>query len=179
MTAKPLTLPRPNSALALLATAILGSILLAVSAKVSAPMWPVPMTLQTLALVLIAAYAGPRGAVLTVLAYLAEGAAGLPVFSAGGGIGYFTGPTAGYLIAFLPAAWLAAMALSRPAWRKPVPAFAVFLAAHAVVFAGGVAWLSVLTGFEAAVSGGLLPFLPGAALKSALAAAIIAAVRPG
>lgn len=178
MTAKPLTLPRPQTTLALLSSALIGSLILALSARINAPMWPVPMTMQTLALVLIAAYAGPRGGVLAVVFYLAEGVAGLPVFTAGGGPAYLAGPTGGYLIAFLPAAFLTGLAADRGLLRHIAGAFAVFAAAQAIVLIGGVSWLAVSLGWGAAVSGGLIPFLPGAAVKAALAAAMTGVLRP-
>ena len=178
MIARSITVPRPNSMLALLSSALIGSLILALAARINAPMWPVPMTLQTLALVLIGSYAGARGAALAVTAYLAEGLMGLPVFTAGAGPAYFAGPTGGYLIAFLPAAWLAGYASDRGWLRNAFAAFAVFAAAHAIVLAGGIAWLAVTLGATAAIAGGLLPFLPGALVKSALATAVTAAARP-
>jgi biotin transporter BioY len=75
-----------------------GSMLIAIAGQVKVPMWPVPTTLQTLAIFTIAAAYGRNLAVATLLAYLAEGAAGLPVFTNGGGLAYFAGPTTGYLI---------------------------------------------------------------------------------
>ncbi|MDC0161821.1 biotin transporter BioY [bacterium] len=76
---------------------LFGTLLLTISAKVQVPFWPVPMTMQTFMVFLIGATYGVRLSFLTLVAYLFEGAIGLPVFAAGGGIVYLTGPTAGYL----------------------------------------------------------------------------------
>ena len=76
---------------------LFGTLLLTISAKVQVPFWPVPMTMQTFMVFLIGATYGVRLSFLTLAAYLFEGAIGLPVFAAGGGIVYLTGPTAGYL----------------------------------------------------------------------------------
>ncbi len=90
--------------------AIVGSLLLTVSAKTHVPFWPVPMTMQTFAVLVIAMVYGPRLGTATVLLYLMEGAAGLPVFSGtpekGIGLDYMAGPTGGYLVGFLVAAAL-------------------------------------------------------------------------
>ena len=88
--------------------------LITLAAKVQVPFWPVPMTLHTLAVMMIALIGGPRVAVGAMATYLAAGAAGLPVFSGsperGIGLAYMVGPTGGYLLGFLPAAWIAGQA---------------------------------------------------------------------
>src|SRR5690606_10113220 len=90
-----------------------GSALIAIAAHVKVPFWPVPATLQTLAIFTIAALYGQRLAVATVLAYLAEGAAGLPVFTGGAGLAYFAGPTTGYLAGFVVMAAITGWAADR------------------------------------------------------------------
>jgi biotin transport system substrate-specific component len=91
--------------------AVIGSILLTISAKIQVPFWPVPMTIQTFVVLVLGVAYGWRLAGATVLLYLAQGALGLPVFAAGGGLAYMAGPTGGYLVGFLLAAlvvgWLA------------------------------------------------------------------------
>lgn len=151
-----------------LAMALLGSALLAASAQVSLPFWPVPATLQSMVVLLLGAWGGPQLGVAAVLAYLAEGALGLPVFAGGQGIAAFTGPTAGYLLGFLPAAWLAGQArggLLRQA--------AMLLVAHLVLFAPGVAWLAGFVGPARAVEAGFLLFLPATLVKTTLALALL------
>ena len=81
--------------------ALIGSILLIISAKIQVPFWPVPMTMQTFVVLVLGIAYGWRLAGATVLLYLAQGAVGLPVFAAGGGLTYLAGPTGGYLIGFL------------------------------------------------------------------------------
>jgi biotin transport system substrate-specific component len=158
-----------------LVLALLGAALLTVSAKVQVPMYPVPMTLQTYAVMVIAMAYGWKLGAATVGLYLLQGAIGLPVFAAGGGIAYFAGPTGGYLAGFLIAT-LAMGWLAERGWDRrlilSIPAMAV---GTVVFFVCGLAWLSVLIGFDRAVAAGLVPFLPGAAVKLALAAATLPA----
>jgi biotin transport system substrate-specific component len=155
--------------------ALLGSAVLAASAQVSLPMWPVPATLQTLAVLLLGALGGARLGVASVALYLAEGAVGLPVFANGaGGIAVLAGPTAGYLIGFMAAAWLAGFA-GRGLARQAL----VLTAAHLVVFVPGVAWLAGFVGWERALVAGFVLFVPGTLVKTALAVAAMRAARRG
>lgn len=155
--------------------ALLGSALLAASAQVSLPLWPVPATLQTLAVLLLGALGGARLGAASVALYLAEGAVGLPVFAGGaGGAAVLAGPTAGYLLGFLPAAWLAGQ-VGQGLARQAV----VLTAAHLLLFLPGVAWLAGFVGWDKALVAGFLVFLPGTAVKTALALATLRAVRPG
>ncbi len=154
-----------------------GVVALAVSARISVPFWPVPVTAQTLAVLLVGALLGPTRGALTVVMYLAAGASGLPVFAMGGGIGYFAGPTAGYLIGFIPAAWLAGTLVPRWSGRRGGLLAALTLAT-AVIFFYGLAWLSTFLGFGRELfMKGLIPFLPGAALKIALAGLVLRGLR--
>ncbi|MFC7472931.1 biotin transporter BioY [Dankookia sp. GCM10030260] len=158
----------------LAATALLGSAVLAASAQVSLPFWPVPATLQSLAVLLLGALGGAPAGVAAVALYLAEGALGLPVFAGGtGGPAVLAGPTAGYLLGFLPAAWIAGQA----AGRGPVAQAALLLAAHLAVFLPGLAWLAGFVGLERAWMAGFLLFVPGTLVKSGLALALLQALR--
>lgn len=151
--------------------ALVGTAVLTASSWIEVPMVPVPMTMQTFAVVMIGALYGWRLGALTVLGWLAQGALGFPVFAGGaGGPAHLVGPTAGYLIAFPIMAALAGWA-TQAGWiaRGYGRAVAVMLAAHGVAFAFGVSWLATHIGVTAAVSAGLAPFLPGMALKSILA----------
>ena len=107
-----LALPRDRATrLAIQVLAVLaGSMLLALSARVTVPFWPVPMTMQVLAVFVIGAAYGRKLALATLLAYLAEGAIGLPVFAGGAGLAYMAGPTGGYLVGFAVAAVIAGWA---------------------------------------------------------------------
>jgi biotin transport system substrate-specific component len=156
---------------------VAATIFLALTARISVvlPFTPVPITGQTLGVILVGALYGPRRGPLAVLAYLAQGAAGLPVFAGGlGGLLVFAGPTGGYLAGFVPAAAVAGFlaGAGRPVWLR----FFGALAASAMVYAGGVSWLVALgMPAERAIAVGMLPFLLGDAIKAALAAAVVPA----
>lgn len=157
--------------------AVLGSLILWASAKIHIPFWPVPMTMQTFAVLVLGAAYGWRLGSATVILYLAEGAMGLPVFSGtperGIGIVYMAGPTGGYLIGFVAAAafvgWLAERGWDRSLWRMLI----AMTVGHALVFLFGLAWLASLIGFEQAIAAGLTPFWTATVLKTALAAAVL------
>jgi biotin transport system substrate-specific component len=153
----------------------LGSLLLTLSAKVQVPFWPVPMTMQTFAVLLIGAAYGASLGAATVAVYLAQGALGLPVFAKGAGLAYLLGPTGGYLLGFLGAAWLVGRLAERGRarhWRTALPAF---LLGDLVILGLGFLWLAVLIGPGKAWAAGILPFLPAEALKIALATALLPA----
>ncbi|HEY0625973.1 MAG TPA: biotin transporter BioY [Allosphingosinicella sp.] len=152
-----------------------GVAILALSSRAQVPMEPVPFTLQTLAVLLSGMLFGWRLGLLIVIAWLAAGAAGLPVFAGGlGGWQRFLGPTGGYLGAF-PVAAAAAGWLVERGWngRRPVHACAAALIGHAVCLLPGTLWLSTFVGRNEAVANGLLPFIPGAILKSVAAVAVL------
>lgn len=153
-----------------------GTLVLALSSQVSVPMVPVPVTLQTLAVVLVGAFYGWKLGGITILAWLAEGALGLPVFaSASGGPAAFLGPTAGYLLSFPLIGALAGWMVAR-GWDggRPLWAFCAMLLAQTLCLVMGAAWLAVLVGPEKAWALGFAPFIPGDVIKSALAAATLA-----
>jgi biotin transport system substrate-specific component len=166
--------------------ALMGTLLLWASAKIKVPMWPVPMTLQTFVVLALGAAYGWRLAAATVLIYLAEGAIGLPVFAGtperGLGLAYMMGPTAGYLVGFVLAAMVVGWLVERGYGRKPASALLTMLAGQALILASGVTWLAlgVNMGWSKAVALGLVPFLLGDAIKTALAAsALLLACRVG
>jgi len=160
--------------------AVLGSLAIWISAKIQVPFYPVPMTMQVFVILAIGAAFGSRLGLATVLLYLAEGAAGLPVFAGtpekGIGLVYMMQGTGGYLAGFLLAAiivgWLGERGFSRN----------IFLAAIAVViglaaiYIPGLAWLAVLFGWEKPIlSLGFWPFIGADLLKAALAALLVPA----
>ncbi|MBP2228846.1 biotin transport system substrate-specific component [Azospirillum agricola] len=154
--------------------ALLGSLLLAVSAKVQVPFWPVPMTMQSMVVILLGMAYGSRLAVATVGLYLLEGLCGLPVFAgAGAGPAYMAGPTAGYLLGFLLAAGVTGRLAERGWDRNPLTAVAALAIGHALLFVPGVAWLGVLFGMEKALTVGLYPFWAATLLKTALGATLL------
>lgn len=154
---------------------VAASILIALSAKVSVPFFPVPMTMQSLAVVGIGLALGMRLGVMAVALYLIQGAAGLPVFSGtpekGIGIAYMMGPTGGFLLGFLLAAGLAGWFADRGWDRNIVLAFAAALTASAVIYVPGLLWLGSIIGWDKPVLElGLYPFILGDLTKAALAA---------
>jgi biotin transport system substrate-specific component len=163
-----------SRALRALLLALLGSALLTISAKIEVPFYPVPMTMQTLVVLLLGMAYGARLGTATVLLYLAEGAAGLPVFAGtperGIGIAYMMGPTGGYLVGFvLSAAITGWLTERRRDWLALVLAVT---AGSIVVFIPGVLWLAHLIGFEQAIANGLMPFLWATLVKGAIAIAL-------
>jgi biotin transport system substrate-specific component len=156
--------------------AITGSLLLTLAAKIQVPFWPVPMTLQTFATFVIGMAFGWRLAGATVLFYLGQGAVGLPVFAWGGGIVYFTGPTAGYLVGFLAAAILVGWLAERGWDRHVMRSLAALVLGELVILGLGGAWMTVLFGPAKAWAAGIAPFLLGDALKIALAAMLMPAL---
>ena len=156
-----------------IALAVIGSILLTISAKIQVPFWPVPMTMQTLVVLVLGVTYGWRLAGATVLLYLAQGALGLPVFAGGGGLAYMAGPTGGYLLGFLLAA-VALGWLAERGWARSVPStLAAMLVGTAIILACGIAWLGTLIGLRGAIGAGLVPFLLSEAVKIALATALV------
>jgi biotin transport system substrate-specific component len=160
--------------------AALGTALLAVSAKINLPLPFVPMTLQTLVVLMIGAAYGWRLGTATVMAYLAEGAMGLPVFAGPvGGLAPLIGPTAGYLYGFVVAAFVTGW-LSERGWDRSVTRLFVAMAiGHIAILAMGFAWLAfgMKLGVEKAWLVGLLPFVTASLVKNALGAALVPAVR--
>jgi biotin transport system substrate-specific component len=151
-------LPEQGTArlLANLATVVLGTLLLTLSAKISVPVMPVPVTLQTFAVAALAAGFGWRIGVATVALYLIEGLAGLPVFATGGGIDYVFRPSFGFLLGYLPMAYIIGRAADLGASGRPLVLFAAMLVADAVVFVFGFAWLLVVVNMVVA-QGGAMP----------------------
>jgi biotin transport system substrate-specific component len=158
----------------------LGTALLTLSAKVNLPLPYVPMTLQTLVVLMIGTAYGARLGGATVTAYLAMGAIGWPVFAGPiGGLAPLVGPTAGYLFAFVGAAFITGW-LSERGWDRSVPLLFVAMGlGHIVILAAGFAWLAfgMKLGVEKAWLVGIAPFFAASVIKNALGAALIPAIR--
>lgn len=154
-----------------------GAALMTLAAKVQIPFWPVPMTLHTVAVMLFAVTLGPRLALSIVVAYLAAGAVGLPVFSGtperGIGLAYMAGPTGGYLAGYLVATWLVA---TLAAGRDIVGRLLAMLAGLVPIYALGLAWLALYVPADKLIALGLAPFILGDLVKVALVAAGCTAV---
>lgn len=158
------------------AITIVGSILLALLARLSIPVpfSPVPITGQTLGVLLLGGLLGSRLATLTVLTYIFEGAIGLPVF-AGGSLGllYLLGPTGGYLIGFVPAAYFVGY-FSEKGWNTKISSSILAMTlGTAIIFVFGVSWISITAGITKAITIGLVPYLPGAVVKILLAVILL------
>jgi len=150
------------------ALAIVGSLIVAAAAQVNVPMIPVPMTLQSLAVLVIGAAYGSRLGAATLALYALEGAIGLPVFAefkSGVMLASF-----GYVLGFIAAAYVVGY-LAERGWDRSVPKmFAAMLLGAAVLYVPGLIWLSAWIGVEKAIQFGLTPFLVGDLVKAAVAA---------
>lgn len=166
-----------------LALVVGGTMFIALAAQISIPFFPVPMTLQTLAILMVGLSFGARLGAVTVLAYLAEGAMGLPVFAnMGAGLPYMMGPTGGFLLGFIAMAYIAGLAAGRGMVAMLVASFV----AAAAIYLPGLAWplgVASATGVEAGwaalsfdkvLAAFATPFLLGDAVKAVLAALMVA-----
>ena len=146
---------------------------LTLSAKLQIPWWPVPMTMQTYVVLVIGMAYGTRLGVATILAYLAAGALGFPVFAGtpekGIGIAYMAGPTGGYLLGFVVGAWLCGSLTARGWDRDWLRSLAAMTLGHVVILGLGVAWLAMLMGGARAIQLGLTPFIAATVAKTLLA----------
>jgi biotin transport system substrate-specific component len=184
-TMRPLvSLALPQNGAARLATqlflAIAGTLVLTLSAKTKVMLGPVDISMQTLAVLLIAAAFGMRLGVATLLLYMAEGAMGFPVFQStpekGLGIAYMLGSTGGYLAGFVVMAAIVGWAADRGWDRHPIKLFNAMLVGEVVMMAMGFAWLALLIGPEKSWQFGVVPFIVGDLIKLALAASLVPAV---
>jgi biotin transport system substrate-specific component len=168
---------RPAAALLYdLALIAAGSLLIALSAQVAIPLpfSPVPVTGQTFGVLFVASALGRARGTAAVLAYLAEGAAGLPVFAGlAAGPAKLLGPTGGYLLGFVPGAWLCG-ALAERGWdRTPLRTTTSMILGNIAIFAFGLPWLARFVGASSVWALGFWPFLPGDIAKIGLAAALL------
>ena len=176
--ATPLIVDRifPKSIATNVGLVVSGAALTAIAAQIQIPMWPVPMTMQTFAVLLVAAALGAKRGALSLSLYLAMGAAGLPVFA---GAKSLTGvlPTAGYLVGFVAAAAVVGFLAAKGFSKSPLKVAAIFALGSATIYGFGVAGLMIALGMDlsTAISAGVIPFLIGDAVKAALAAALLPA----
>ncbi|MGE3711446.1 MAG: biotin transporter BioY [Hyphomicrobiaceae bacterium] len=162
-----------------LSLAIVGSLILAASARMQVPFWPVPMTMQTLAVLVLAMLLGAKVGSGLVLLYVIEGMLGLPVFAGtperGIGVAYVVGPTGGYLLGFVLAAYVVGWLAERgyaAGWLRAIAAQGL---GTAIILASGVAWLGGLIGYEKAIEVGLLPFILSSVAKVILGGLLVVA----
>ena len=170
-----------NSAVRSIVLAVAGSLLLTLTAKIQIPFFPVPLTLQTLGVLVIGMAFGAKLAGATLVLYLAEGALGLPVFAGtpekGIGLAYMVGPTGGYLLGFLIAA-VACGWLAQKGWDRNMLSTAVaMLIGNILIYVPGLLWLGQVVGWDKPVlQWGLTPFLLGDLTKLIIAALLLPAV---
>ena len=158
-----------------------GAALTALAAQITIPMWPVPITGQSFAVLLVGPTLGAARGSISMALYMVLGAIGLPIFTAGkSGLAYIAGPTGGYLIGFVLAAALTGWLAQRQWDRKVLGAFVTFLLGSVAIYAVGLPWLSVVLGqlgrpndLMATLQAGLFPFIPGDILKAVLAGALL------
>jgi len=168
----------PRSVVNDFALILSGAVLTAYAAQLVIPMWPVPITAQTFAVLLVGSLLGATRGAISLIAYFSMGALGLPVFSAATSLSF--GPTFGYLIGFVAAASVVGL-LSERGWHKSVPGvLASFAIANAIIYLFGLPWLAFVLGnlgvandLVAVASAGFVPFIIGDVLKMILAAAVL------
>lgn len=161
--------------LADLSLILLGSLVVAATAQFSIHLELVPITGQTLGVLLVGMALGSRRGALALTAYLAQGVAGLPVFAEGKvGLAALQGPTGGYLLGFIAAAWLVGLLAERGFDRNLFTTLAAMLAGNIVIYACGLIWLQPFVGdWRATLNAGMVPFLLGDAIKAVLAALLL------
>ena len=163
---------------------IAGTLLLAIASAIKVPLYPVPVNLATLAVAILAGAFGWRIGVATVVLYIAEGLSGLPVFSFGGGWTYILAPSFGFILAYVPMAYIIGLAADRGASGRLGLLFVTMLIADAVLFALGFLWLAAVLSISKGVpvtavlggafDGAVKPFIVWDILKMALAAVTVA-----
>ena len=156
------------------ALVVFGSVLLAASAQFKIPLYPVPITGQTLVVLLIGMTYGSRLGGITIAAYLLEGALGLPVFAGGAaGVAVLMGPTGGYLFGFFLAGIAMGYLAELGMGRTIASTIVAMIIGNCIIYLCGALWLANFIGFDQAISAGILPFLYGDALKLIVAAGLM------
>ncbi len=158
--------PRENTLIKQSILILFGVLILAIASQFSIPLNPVPITFQSTTVVLIGMLLGARHASYVMIAYLLAGIGGLPVFAEfSAGPSVLFGPTFGYLLGFLPAAFLCGL-LAQKGWGKTVlSSFVATCLGTSIIFLFGVAGLALFTGWERAVAFGLMPFILSEPIK--------------
>lgn len=174
-----LTQEKSNSLFIQAAIVLAASLFVGVCAHISIPFFPVPLTLQTFAVLIIGGLLGPYRATLAVAAYLVEGVMGLPFFGAGGAsLAHLFGPTGGYIFGFFPAAALMGFLSARlPHSLSFISILSAALVSSLCIYALGLPWLSNYVGWQNAVAWGLTPFILGDLIKISVASIILTGIN--
>jgi biotin transport system substrate-specific component len=154
-------------------TAVICSVLLIISAKIKIDLYPVPMTLQPLAVLMISMLCGRNIGIASIGLYLGQGMIGFPVFAYGGGLPYIMGPTGGFLIGFLVAGFIVGELADR-GWGKVIfKSVTAMLLGLFVIYFFGILQLSIIKGFDYAIIKGMQPFIIGDFYKLILASLLL------
>jgi biotin transport system substrate-specific component len=159
---------------------LLGSLLIALLAQISIPVpfSPIPITGQTIGVILVGGLLGARRGAISILCYIFEGAMGMPVFAQmKSGIHVLVGPTAGYLWGFVIAAFLIGLLTERGYTKRPIGSFISCFASTTIILIIGMLYLAIFKGFTAALLMGFYPFLVGDVVKSAICAGLLTSVK--
>ncbi len=153
-------------------------LMLAALSRVTIPLQPVPVTGQTLGVLLTGVMLGRKRALAVVITYLGMGLIGFPIFANGAfGLATLIGPTGGYLLGFIPAAFVMGWLGDKGWYKKVVTSISALFIGHMIIFTFGLLWLSNFMGWTGVLATGLIPFLPGAAAKTLIAFALIPIIK--
>ncbi len=142
-----------------LTTIFLGSLFLTLSAKVKVPLYPIPMTLQPLAVLMISMLFGRNLAITTVGFYIFQGLLGLPVFAFGGGLAYIFGPTGGFILGFFIAAFVVGELADRGWGEKYITSLLCMFLGYLIIYLFGLCYFTFLLGFEIMFEKAVYPFM--------------------
>ena len=153
-------------------------LMLAALSRITIPLQPVPVTGQTLGVLLTGMMLGRKRALAAMITYLFMGLIGFPVFANGAfGLATLIGPTGGYLLGFIPAAFVMGWLGDKGWFNNALTAITALLIGHAIIFVSGLLWLSHFTGWSNVLAAGLVPFLPGAVIKTLIAFVLIPIIK--
>ena len=156
-----------------ISTVLFGSIILIISAKIKVDLYPVPMTLQPLAVLMIGMLYGRNLAAATIGLYILQGIAGFPVFAYGGGMLYLLGPTGGFIIGFFIAGLVLGELADRGWGRNIISSIFCMLIGLITIYSFGIIQLSIIKGFQYAILKGFYPFLIGDLYKLLVAGILV------
>ena len=159
--------------LANISTVLFGSIILIISAKIKVDLYPVPMTLQPLAVLMIGMLFGRNLAIATIGLYILQGIAGFPVFAYGGGLLYLFGPTGGFIVWFFIAGLVLGELADRGWGRNILSSIICMMLGMFIIYFFGILQLSAIKGFAYAIIKGFYPFLVGDLYKLLVAGILV------